>query len=291
MIIKMSHDPGVGLLFIGPNRATVHALGFETMVAGGGNRLLETRRIVAAFNEPDIAPGFLFIETVQGMAGHQTGFAPGAFVEFDLKGVLFARNGFLERDEMFEKIGAPVVAIVFLRESRDGSLQLGLIVEELIDQVDLGKWIGRDHGGRMALGRKEILDLFAAGVFGEGFTRVSIFLIDLEEVFDEWGNVVERDSLENFARDGLSIINATAENDVVAFHLLSVFQFDRGAHHADVTDVVLGTRVMTAREMNVDRLVEFDLGLEVLGKNHRLSFGIGGSELTAGVAGAGDETS
>lgn len=61
---------------------------------------------VAGFEEADVAPGFVFIEAIQGMAGDDAGFAAGAFVEFDLEGVLFSLTGFFEGDEVFEEIGA-----------------------------------------------------------------------------------------------------------------------------------------------------------------------------------------
>ena len=67
------------------------------------------------------------------MAGNDAGFAAGAFVEFDLEGVLLALAGFFERNEVFEKIGAEFVSVVFFGELGDGGLEGGLLLEELVD--------------------------------------------------------------------------------------------------------------------------------------------------------------
>ena len=46
------------------------------------------------------------------MAGDKAGFAAGAFIEFDLEGVLFALAGFLEGDEVFVEVGAEFMVVV-----------------------------------------------------------------------------------------------------------------------------------------------------------------------------------
>ena len=79
------------------------------MVAGGGDGLLEA---TTRFEEADIAPGFVFIKAVESVAGNDTGFAAGAFVEFNLEGVLFTLAGFFERDEVLVEIGAEFVVVV-----------------------------------------------------------------------------------------------------------------------------------------------------------------------------------
>ncbi|MCC5025560.1 MAG: hypothetical protein J6386_23515 [Candidatus Synoicihabitans palmerolidicus] len=55
--------------------------------------------LVTTDHVADIAPSFSFVETVQGVATGDAGFAARAGVEFDLEGVLFAGTGFGERDE------------------------------------------------------------------------------------------------------------------------------------------------------------------------------------------------
>ena len=109
LVIEVADNAGVLFLFVGSDGAAVHALGVEAVVAGGGDGLLET---VASFEEADVAPGFVFIEPVESVAGHDAGFAAGAFVELDLEGVLFAVAGFFEWDEVFVEVGAEFVVVV-----------------------------------------------------------------------------------------------------------------------------------------------------------------------------------
>lgn len=47
--------------------------------------------------------------------------------------------------------------------------------------------------------------------------------------------------------------------------------------------------MVAASEMDVDGLVEFDFGFEIFRKDDGLTFGVGSSEFTTGVSGAGDE--
>ena len=76
----------------------------------------------ASFEEADVAPGFVFVEAIEGVAGDDAGFTAGAFVEFDLEGVLFPFNWFFQRDEVSEKIGAVVATIVLFGKFCDRSL-------------------------------------------------------------------------------------------------------------------------------------------------------------------------
>ena len=57
----------------------------------------------------------------------------------------------------------------------------------------------------------------------------------------------------------------------------------------DVADVVLRAGVRAAGQVHVDRRVEGDPRLHPLGDRHRRVLGVGGRELAAGVAGAGDQ--
>ena len=127
------------------------------------------------------------------------------------------------------------------------------------------------------------------GVLGEGFAVLTVFEIGLEEVLNERGDLGEGDSFVSFAGDGLGVVDASAEDDVVAFDFLAGLEFDGGAHEADVADVVLGAGMVTAGEMNVNGLVELDFGFEILREENGLSFGVGGGEFASGIAGAGNE--
>ena len=61
------------------------------------------------------------------------------------------------------------------------------------------------------------------------------------------------------------------------------------AEQPDVADVVLRARVRAAGQVDVDRRVEADPRLHPLGDRQRRVLGVGGRELAAGVAGAGDQ--
>jgi len=113
----------------------------------------------------------------------------------------------------------------------------------------------------------------------------------LEELLNEGRNFGEGDAFVDFAGDGLGVIDAATENDVVSFDFFARGKLDGGGHHADVTDVVLGAGVMAAGEVDVEGLVKGDFFVEVVGEEDRLAFGVGGGVFAAGVAGAGDESS
>ena len=48
----------------------------------------------------DVAPGFVFLEAVERVAGDDAGLAAAAGVEIDLKRILLARAGLGERNEL-----------------------------------------------------------------------------------------------------------------------------------------------------------------------------------------------
>jgi len=153
LVIEVADDAGVFFFFVGADGAAVEAFGVEAVVAGGGDGLLESGVGWAGFEEADVAPGFIFVEAIEGVAGDDAGFAAGAFVEFDLEGVLFAFAGFFEGDEVFEEVGAGGGAVEFFGEFSDGGLEGGLLTEELVDEGFGGR---RDHFGvrswRLAFG-------------------------------------------------------------------------------------------------------------------------------------------
>ena len=60
---------------------------------------------------------------------------------------------------------------------------------------------------------------------------------------------------------------------------------------ADVADVVLGAGMVAAGQVDVDRLVERDARLAGARDLLGVALGVGGGELAAGIAGAGDEAS
>jgi len=132
LVIEVANDAGVFFFFVGADGAAVQALGVEAVVAGGGDGLLKA---ITGFEEPDIAPGFIFIESVESVAGDDAGFAAGAFVELDLEGVLLSRAGFFEGDEVFVEVGTEFVVVVRFCEAGDRGLKDRLFLEEFVDEV------------------------------------------------------------------------------------------------------------------------------------------------------------
>lgn len=138
LVIEVADDAGVFLFFVCADGAAVEAFGVEAVVAGGGDGLLKS---VAGFEEADVAPGFVFVEAIEGVAGDDAGFTASAFVEFDLESVLFSFVWFFERDEVLEEIGAGVAAIVFFGKTGNGGLKDRLLAEEFVDEIFVGKRI------------------------------------------------------------------------------------------------------------------------------------------------------
>lgn len=167
LVIEVADNAGVFFFFVGADGAAVEALGVEAMVAGGGDGLLET---VAGFEEADVAPGFVFVETIEGVAGDDASFATGTFIKFDLEGVLFAVAGFFEGDKVLKEVGAGGSAVVFFAESGDGGLERRLLAEEFVDEVVVGEGFGRerDHAGNERLKNELAEGERWTGSWGEG---------------------------------------------------------------------------------------------------------------------------
>src|SRR5580765_3792784 len=98
----MPHDPGDRVLVVREHRATFQAAGFDAVMAGGGDGLLDRLDPVAAgrfgheefSNErPDLPPRFAVVEAVEGMTGGHARLAAAAAVEVHFEGVLFAGPG------------------------------------------------------------------------------------------------------------------------------------------------------------------------------------------------------
>src|SRR5690606_33363662 len=75
LVVQVTHDPRVRLLFIGPHRAAVHAAGIGAVVAGGGDRLLPAGRLPPAVDHARVPPGFVVVQAVERVAGGNAGLA------------------------------------------------------------------------------------------------------------------------------------------------------------------------------------------------------------------------
>lgn len=84
------------------------------------------------------------------------------------------------------------------------------------------------------------------------------------------------------------VAGAAADHHAIALdHVVALRDLD--AEQADIADIVLGAGMRAAGEVDVDRLVERDAFVEMLGQRHRVALGVGGGEFAAGIAGAGDQ--
>ena len=59
---------------------------------------------------------------------------------------------------------------------------------------------------------------------------------------------------------------------------------------SDVADIMLGTGMMAAGEVDVDRRVDGETRFEIVRELQRMALGVGGRKLAAGIAGAGNQT-
>ena len=83
---------------------------------------------------------------------------------------------------------------------------------------------------------------------------------------------------------------AAADQDVIALDRVAVLgDLHLAGEQADLADIVLRAGVMAAGEMDVDRRVERDARLAPARDLLGVALGVGGGELAAGIAGAGDE--
>src|SRR5258708_6783926 len=85
---------------------------------------------------------------------------------------------------------------------------------------------------------------------------------------------------------------AAADMDVIALDRIGVLaDIDLAGEQADIADVMLRAGMMAAGEMNIDRAVEFDACLAILGDLLGVALSIGGREAAADIAGAGHQPS
>ena len=134
LVVEVAHDAGDRILFIGEHGAAVEARGILAMVARGRDGLRERMAAVGTDELADIAPRLGVVEAVERVAGGDTALAPGAGIEVDLEGILFAGLGAGEGDERGVARLGNVARFVRGGKFRDGRLQVRLLGEELVDQ-------------------------------------------------------------------------------------------------------------------------------------------------------------
>src|SRR5690348_16242663 len=114
--------------------------------------------------------------------------------------------------------------------------------------------------------------------------------VGLQQAFDGPRRVFGFDIAKDLgAARGMRAKTAAGIN-VIALHRVALLAGrDAGSKQADVADVMLGTGVVTAGQMNVERSVDRRTRLAMRDDVVGMALGVAGGELAAGVAGAGDD--
>src|SRR5579863_6447133 len=125
----------------------------------------------------------------------------------------------------------------------------------------------------------------------EGFVlRGAAGQIGLEQTLDGGRYIGRLDFTMDLARQRGVGPEAAAHQNVVALDLLAVLGLLHFAsQQPDVADIVLRAGMMAAGQVDVDRRVELDARLAPARDLLGMTLGVGGGELAADVAGAGDQ--
>jgi len=102
LVIEVTDNSGDRILFVGEDRAAIQTGWVGAVMTGRRDRLLKRVCGVVADKQPDIPPGFIFIQTVEGVAPRDTRLASSAGIQVHLEGILFVDVGLRERDEFRE---------------------------------------------------------------------------------------------------------------------------------------------------------------------------------------------
>jgi hypothetical protein len=121
LIIKVSDNSGADILFVGTHRTALQASRLEAMVASCRDGLLIRPFSRAAMNQADASPGFVLIETVQGMTSANTCLAARAGVQTHRESALLARGRRVGRNEIAVVAGLrrDITTVVFAGEAFD----------------------------------------------------------------------------------------------------------------------------------------------------------------------------
>src|SRR5262245_5201993 len=96
----MLHDAGLFVLVIGENGATIQTGWVGARMTRGRYGLLEGMTPVLTEEEPYFTPGFTLVEAVETVAGADTCFTAGAFVQVHFESVLVTGRRFSKRNEV-----------------------------------------------------------------------------------------------------------------------------------------------------------------------------------------------
>jgi hypothetical protein len=138
LVIQVPHDTCFAILVVGKHRATFETCGFEAMVACGGHRLKVRLSGLHAGDQSNVAPGFILLESVQGMTRADASLAAGAGIEVDRERTLLAAAWLGSGDQItiVASLRRKTRPLMFLCEALDGCEPL-LLNEQLIDKINL----------------------------------------------------------------------------------------------------------------------------------------------------------
>src|SRR5690606_21111966 len=114
-----SNNSGCEVFVISEDRTAIETDRIHTMMACGGDRLLEGPDRVVADQNTDRAPRFAWFEAVQAMAGGNASLATRTIVEIDFEGILLAglRRGQRQQITVVSTLQRGLGAFVLLHET------------------------------------------------------------------------------------------------------------------------------------------------------------------------------
>ena len=155
LVVEVLDDAGDRVLLVGLHRTRVHAGGIQAVVAGRRDVLDDGQAPAPAVEQPDVAPRFLLLEAVQGMAGRDARLAARAGIQIHVEGVLLAGGRRRRRHQRRVAPGqgrtACVRGVVRLREARHRRDLL--LFEVAVDEGRRRHRRGRAVRSRPRLGR------------------------------------------------------------------------------------------------------------------------------------------
>src|SRR5256885_11559954 len=113
--------------------------------------------------------------------------------------------------------------------------------------------------------------------------------IGAHQPLDCVGRFIRRDIAQDFAPEPAPVAEAAAREQVIALDF-GILVRDPGREQPDVADGVLRTGIRATGEMNVERRVDREARIEVIGDREGVALGVARRELAAGIAGAGDDS-
>ena len=121
--------------------------------------------------------------------------------------------------------------------------------------------------------------------------RMAFALINAQELFNKRGRVLRSHVSSQQASDRSLVGIAPANMQMIALDLIPfIVHCDFCADEAYIADIMLRARMVTASEMNIDRRIQQEMRIHVIGDFQRMSFGVGRRKFTSSISSAGDKT-